>query len=107
MSDVQMFRSSCIECVEFLNQRRSRPVSMECRHEEGQTDKHGLYTVFYMNQPSDQREKEREREVKQNTKQKTQVLVLLVWQGCVELDKCGRIRGGELEMGGTSDRQTV
>ena len=43
MSDVQMFWSSCAECVEFLSQRRSGAVLMESRYGEGQTDKQGLY----------------------------------------------------------------
>ena len=43
MSDVQMFWSSCAECVEFLSQRRSRAVLMESRHGEGQAAKQGLY----------------------------------------------------------------
>ena len=43
MSNVQMFRSLCAECVEFLSQRRSGAVLMESRHGEGQTDKKGLY----------------------------------------------------------------
>ena len=43
MSDVQMFWSLCVECVEFLSQRRSGAVLMESRHGEGQTDKQGLY----------------------------------------------------------------
>ena len=38
-----MFRSLCAECVEFLSQMRSGAVVMESRHEEGQTDKQGLY----------------------------------------------------------------
>ena len=42
MSDVQMFWSSCAECVEFLSQRRSGAVLMDSRHGEGQTDKQGL-----------------------------------------------------------------
>ena len=43
MSDVQMFWSLCVECVKFLNQRRSGAVLMESRHAEDQTDKQGLY----------------------------------------------------------------
>ena len=43
MNDVQMFWSSCAECVEFLIQMRSGAVLMESRHGEGQTDKQGLY----------------------------------------------------------------
>ena len=43
MSDVQMFWSLCVECVEFLSQMRSGAVLMESRHGEGQTDKQGLY----------------------------------------------------------------
>ena len=43
MSDVQMFWCSCAECVEFLSQRRSGAVLTESRHEEGQTDKQGMY----------------------------------------------------------------
>ena len=43
MNDVQMFWSLCAECVEFLSQMRSGAVSMESRHEKGQTDKQGLY----------------------------------------------------------------
>ena len=43
MSDVQMFWSLCVECVEFLSQRRSGAVLMESRHKEDQTDKQGLY----------------------------------------------------------------
>ena len=43
MSDVQMFWSLYVECVEFLSQRRSGAVLMESRHGEGQTDKQGLY----------------------------------------------------------------
>ena len=43
MSDVQMSWSSCAECVEFLNQRRSGAVLMESRQGEGQTNKQGLY----------------------------------------------------------------
>ena len=42
MSDVQMFWSSCAECVEFSSQRRSGAVLMDSRHGEGQTDKQGL-----------------------------------------------------------------
>ena len=42
-SDVQILWSLCAECVEFLSQRRSGAVLMESRHEEGQTDKEGLY----------------------------------------------------------------
>ena len=43
MNDVQMCRSLCAECVEFLSQRRSGAVLMESRHREGWTDKLGLY----------------------------------------------------------------
>ena len=43
MNDVQMFWSLCAECVEFLSQVRSGAVLMKSRHEEGQTDKQGLY----------------------------------------------------------------
>ena len=43
ISYVQMFWSLCVECVEFLSQRRSGAVLMESRHGEGQTDKQGLY----------------------------------------------------------------
>ena len=43
MNNVQMFWSLCAECVEFLSQMRSGAVLMESRHEEGQTDKQGLY----------------------------------------------------------------
>ena len=43
MNDVQVFRSLCVECVEFLSQMRSGAVLMESRHGEGQTDKLGLY----------------------------------------------------------------
>ena len=32
MNDVQMFRSLCAECVEFLSQMRSGAVLMESRH---------------------------------------------------------------------------
>ena len=42
MSDVQMCWSLCVECVEFLSQRRSEAVLMESRHGEVQTDKQGL-----------------------------------------------------------------
>ena len=42
MNDVQMFRSLCAECVEFLSQMRSGAVLMENRHGEGQTVKQGL-----------------------------------------------------------------
>ena len=38
-----MFRSLCAESVEFLRQRRSRAVLVESAHEEGQTNKQGLY----------------------------------------------------------------
>ena len=38
-----MFQSLCAECIEFLSQRRSGDALMESRHEEGQTDKQGLY----------------------------------------------------------------
>ena len=43
MSDVQMFWSLCVECIEFLSQMRSGAVLMESKHGEGQTDKQGLY----------------------------------------------------------------
>ena len=43
MSDDQICWSSCAECVESLSQRGSGAVLMERRHEEGQTDKQGLY----------------------------------------------------------------
>ena len=43
MNDVQMFWSLCVECIEFLGQRRSGAVLMESRHAECQTDKQGLY----------------------------------------------------------------
>ena len=43
MSDDQMCRPLCAECVEFLSQRRSGAVLMESRNAEGQTDKQGLY----------------------------------------------------------------
>ncbi len=43
MSDVQMFWSLCVECIEFLSQMRSGAVLMESRHREGQTDKQRLY----------------------------------------------------------------
>ena len=43
MSDVQMFWSLCVECLEFLSQRRNGAVLMGSRHGEGQTDKQGLY----------------------------------------------------------------
>ena len=43
MSDDQMCRPLCAECVEFLSQRRSGAVLMESGHGEGQTDKQGLY----------------------------------------------------------------
>ena len=43
MNDVQMFWSLYAECEEFLSQIRSRAVLMESRHEEGQTNKQGLY----------------------------------------------------------------
>ena len=43
LSDIQMFRSLCAECVEFLSLTRSGAVLMESRHGEGQTDKQGLY----------------------------------------------------------------
>ena len=43
MSDDQIFWSLCVECVEFLSQRRSGAVLMESRHGKGQTDKRGPY----------------------------------------------------------------
>ena len=43
MSDDQIFWSLCVECVEFLSQRRSGAVLMESRHGEGQTDKQRQY----------------------------------------------------------------
>ena len=43
MSDVQMFWSLCVECVEFLSQMRSAAVLTESKQGEGQTDKQGLY----------------------------------------------------------------
>ena len=42
MNDVQMFRSSCAECVEFLSQRRNGAVLIQSR-QEGQIDKQELY----------------------------------------------------------------
>ena len=39
----QMFWSLWAEYVQFLSQRRSGAVLMECRQGEGQTNKHGLY----------------------------------------------------------------
>ena len=41
MSIVQMFWSLCVECKEFLSQRRSRAVLVGSGQEEGQTDKQG------------------------------------------------------------------
>ena len=43
MSDDQMCRPLCAECVEFLSQRRSGAVLMESRHGECQTDQQGLF----------------------------------------------------------------
>ena len=43
MNDVQMLWTQYAECTEFLSQIRSGVVLMESRHEEGQTDKQGLY----------------------------------------------------------------
>ena len=41
MSDVQMFWSLCVKCIEFLSQIKSGAVLMESSHGEGQTDKQG------------------------------------------------------------------
>ena len=42
-SNVQMCRSSHVECIVFLSQKSSGVVLMECTHEGEQTDKQGLY----------------------------------------------------------------
>ena len=43
MSDVKGFWSLCAECEKFLSHWRIGAVLMEIKHEEGQTDKQGLY----------------------------------------------------------------
>ena len=45
MSDVQMFWPLCVECMEFLSQKRSRAFLMESRCEKVRQKKQGLYQI--------------------------------------------------------------